>query len=87
MEEATGCPNGCKNFEVTMEDVINAGNKQRDAAIALKDIVNSQKKKLKDYRDRAAQNGERWEHRSQEILRIIRLWQEILELGREAQEI
>ena len=36
---------------------------------------------------RAAQNGERWEHHSQEILRIIRLWQEILELGREAQEI
>ena len=51
MEEATGCPNGCQNFEVKMEDVINAGNKHRDAAIALKEVVNSQKKKLQDYRD------------------------------------
>ena len=36
---------------------------------------------------RAAQNGESWEHRSQEILRKIKLWQEILELKRDAKEI
>ena len=49
MDKAEKC--GCNRYKQSMDEVVKAAAKHRDAALALKDISNQQKKKISWYRD------------------------------------
>ena len=54
-DNAEMCSKGCHLYSKTMEEVLQATAKHRDAALALKDISNQQKKKIAWYREQLIQ--------------------------------
>ena len=51
MDNHFECKNGCHKYSKTMDDVVQAMSKHRDAALAMKEINDKQKKKLCEYRE------------------------------------
>ena len=48
--EKNECENGCHRYNQSMDDVLKAAAKHRDAALALKDISDKQRAKLAEFR-------------------------------------
>ena len=49
--EKNECENGCHRYNQSMDDVLKAAAKHRDAALALKDVTDKQKAKLAKFRE------------------------------------
>ena len=49
--EKNECENGCHRYNKSMDDVVKAAAKHRDAALALKDISDKQRAKLAEFRE------------------------------------
>ena len=52
MERLNQCSCGCHNYKQTMDEVVNAAEKHRKSALALKEVSEKQKVKINEFRER-----------------------------------